>query len=481
MTPTKYIWGLTALVGMGGCDPSGAGDIVARVGDHELTVQQTVDLLAGNEQLPAQIDVVSAVAELWVDYVAVALEAREDTSFTRMDLTSVMQPQFDQEVINLLRDARVQVDTLLSEEELRELWEADPPGGSVQARHILVEFPPTASPSQRDSVFLFVEDLRARVLSGQDFGALAEEYSADSGSGSQGGDLGFFQRGQMVRPFEDAAFALQPGELSEPVESPFGVHLIQVTARENSSYADTRESFRIQVLTDRFRVADSLFVLEVDGVALIEVSDDAADAIQALAADPRKELSRRALRRVFADYKGGTVTAEDLNAYLAGRTEQFTRQIAAATKDELLELVKGLARTEFLLLEADAEGINVPAARQDSLTKITRDRLVELADMLGIRNIQAQEGETPDAAIDRVAIGILGEMLANRMNVITLDAVTGGLRNQFSAAVLQRALPEVVARIEELRGGTGIRPSVTTPSTEPATPPASDSAEAPGA
>lgn len=480
MTRKKYVLALAAIVGMGACDSSGTADIVARVADHELTIQQTVDLLAGNEELPAQVDVVNAIAELWVDYVAVALEAQQDTSFNRMDLTTVMQPQFDQEVLTLLRDTRVQVDTILSEEELRSLWEDDPPGGSVQARHILVDFPPTASPAQRDSVFLFVEGLKARVLSGEDFGRLAEEYSVDTGSGAQGGDLGSFQRGQMVRPFEDAAFALQPGELSDPVETPFGVHLIQVTGRENPSYADTRETFRVQVLTEKFRVADSLFVLEVDESALIEVDEEAADAAKAFAEDTNLKLNRRASRRVFAEYEGGTVTAEDLRVYMVGRTEQFKRQVAEATTEQLLELVRGLARTEYLLLGAAEEGIEVPAARQDSLTAVTRARLIELSDMLGLRHIQAQDSETPDEAIDRVALTIIGDMLANRRNVITLDAVTGGLREEFAAVIVDRALPEVVSRVGDLRGGAGAVPLVTTPAPETEVPPTPDSAGAPG-
>lgn len=477
MTRMKYAWALVAVAGMSACESSGAGDVVARVGDHALTVQQTVDLLASNEQLPAQVDVVSSIAELWVDYVAVAIEAKEDTSFARMDLTALMQPQFDQEVINLLRDTRVQVDTMLSEEELRELWEADPPGGSVRASHILVEFPPTASPSQRDSVFRFVQGLKERVLSGEDFGKLAERYSADAGSGTQGGDLGFFQRGQMVRPFEEAAFALQPGELSEPVESPFGLHLIQVTDRKAPSYEDTREAFRAQLLTARFRVADSLFVLEVDEAAQIEVDEEAAEAVQALARDPNRKLSRRTSRRVFAKYEGGTLTAGDLHLYMAGRTDQFTQQVAAAPDDQLLDLVKGLARTEFLLMMAAGEGIEVAPARQDSLTEITRARLVELSDMLGIRQIQPQDDETLDAAIDRVVLGILGEMLANRMNVISLDAVTGGIREELGAVVVQRALASVATRVGELRSGNGAAPSVTTPTPEVAIPPTSDSAD----
>src|SRR5947209_10241506 len=72
------------------------------------------------------------------------------------------------------------------------------------------------------------EDLLKRVRAGEDFTALAKEFSEDPGSRAQGGDLGWFGRGQMIKEFEDAAFALKRGEVSGVVESPFGYHIIKV-------------------------------------------------------------------------------------------------------------------------------------------------------------------------------------------------------------------------------------------------------------
>jgi parvulin-like peptidyl-prolyl isomerase len=76
------------------------------------------------------------------------------------------------------------------------------------------------------------QTLRARILAGEDFATLAAEYSDDSGSAVNGGDLGWFGRGAMVAPFEEAAFALEPGQISEPVRTDFGYHLIEVVERD---------------------------------------------------------------------------------------------------------------------------------------------------------------------------------------------------------------------------------------------------------
>lgn len=86
----------------------------------------------------------------------------------------------------------------------------------VRASHILV-------PTEQEA-----RDLKARMENGEDFGQLAQQHS-QCPSGRSGGDLGFFGKGMMVPEFEKAAFASQLNEVSEPVKTQFGYHLIKVT------------------------------------------------------------------------------------------------------------------------------------------------------------------------------------------------------------------------------------------------------------
>lgn len=99
---------------------------------------------------------------------------------------------------------------------------------TVRARHILVKAPKDATEAEKAESGKKAEEILKRIKAGEDFAELASEFSDDKGSKSKGGDLGFFPRGRMAKPFEDAAFSLKPGEVSDIVETKFGYHIIKL-------------------------------------------------------------------------------------------------------------------------------------------------------------------------------------------------------------------------------------------------------------
>lgn len=104
----------------------------------------------------------------------------------------------------------------------------------VQARHILIKTADDATDAQKAEAREKIEAVRKKAVSGEDFAELAKTYS-EGPSNARGGDLGYFSRGQMVKPFEDVAFALENDEISEVVETQFGYHIIQVTDHQQAS------------------------------------------------------------------------------------------------------------------------------------------------------------------------------------------------------------------------------------------------------
>ncbi|MCM3536440.1 peptidylprolyl isomerase [Priestia endophytica] len=119
--------------------------------------------------------------------------------------------------INLLRKKAATADIKVSDKELKEAYKAKKP--ELKASHILVKDEKTA------------QEVEKKLKDGEDFAKLAKEYSQD-GSAQSGGDLGYFKSGQMVAEFEEAAQKLKVGEISDPVKTQYGYHIIKLTDKK---------------------------------------------------------------------------------------------------------------------------------------------------------------------------------------------------------------------------------------------------------
>ncbi len=150
----------------------------------------------------------------------------------------------------------------VSEEEIRSAYETEraaaPPEEERRSRHILLE---TGDGRTAEEAVAALQDIRERVAGGESFADIAAEVSEDSGSAGDGGDLGFAGRGIFDPAFEDALFALEaPGDVSEPVETEFGYHLIQLEAVRENDYPDF-ETMR-QEVEQRLRRAQAELLFE---------------------------------------------------------------------------------------------------------------------------------------------------------------------------------------------------------------------------
>lgn len=136
--------------------------------------------------------------------------------------------------IRSLIEKEVAGDVAVSEAESRTFYDAHPDyfkqPERVKASHILIKQTPEATESEKKAAQKKIEAARQRLAKGEAFAGLAREIS-EGPSAPRGGDLGTFGRGQMVKPFETAAFALAPGEISDVVTTRFGLHLIKVNEK----------------------------------------------------------------------------------------------------------------------------------------------------------------------------------------------------------------------------------------------------------
>ena len=142
----------------------------------------------------------------------------------------------------------------------------------VQASHILIKVDPKADDSQKAAARKKIKEIQQKVKKGDDFAALAKEYSQGPSS-TKGGDLGYFSRGQMVGPFEKAAFALTPGQVSDIVETRFGYHLIKVTGKKPETtvpYADVEGKLQEYLKQRKVQEQLDLYVERLKGKAKVE-------------------------------------------------------------------------------------------------------------------------------------------------------------------------------------------------------------------
>jgi peptidyl-prolyl cis-trans isomerase C len=141
-------------------------------------------------------------------------------------------------VISKMMDAEVSTTPGASDAEAKEFYEKNPDKfkqpEQVRASHILIRVDENADAAAKQKALAKIQALLKRAKAGEDFAALAKQNSQD-GSAAQGGDLNYFGRGQMVPAFDEAAFKLKPGEISDVVTTQFGYHIIKVTDHKDAS------------------------------------------------------------------------------------------------------------------------------------------------------------------------------------------------------------------------------------------------------
>jgi peptidyl-prolyl cis-trans isomerase C len=226
-----------------------ASTVVARVGDTEITLGHVI---AARSRLPEQFQSVPD-AQLYQGVVTQLIRQQALADTVQGELPDGLRYAIENETRGLLAASRIEDLTppAPTEEEVRAAYEARfadvEEAREFNASHILVE-------SQAEAQVLIAD-----LEDGADFGELARERSTGP-SGPNGGQLGWFGEGQMVPAFEEAVAGLEPGDVSEPVETQFGWHVIRLNDRRNVS-APPLEQVRPQIEAD---LREGAFTAEVE-------------------------------------------------------------------------------------------------------------------------------------------------------------------------------------------------------------------------
>ncbi len=173
---------------------------------------------------------------------------------------------------------------VVEEEAIRELYEERKNTLKAEeerhARHILIMMQGPLEKAEATAKEK-LEIVQKKLAAGEDFGAVAKEFSDDPGSAGKGGDLGVFPRGVMVSKFEDAVFYMQEGEVSEPVRTEFGYHIIQlleIHPEKQLPFAQAREKLEKEL---RLQEAENLFFQQVDTIT--NLAYESPDSLETVA------------------------------------------------------------------------------------------------------------------------------------------------------------------------------------------------------
>lgn len=197
----------------------------------------------------------------------------------------------------------------------------------VQASHILVDTLESA------------KDVEAKLQAGGDFAALAKEYSLDAGTRDKGGELGWFGRGQMVKEFEDAAFGLQIGQTSQPIQTSYGYHIIRVTDRKEArtpTLAEVRDQVAADYVKDETTRRVEAWYKDLYKAKNVDIKIDVVRAF--LLQEESVDLGLAEFERLQAE---GTSTDEYVPYYIG----QIYENKASSLQTELTELGKLTAPT----------------------------------------------------------------------------------------------------------------------------------------
>jgi peptidyl-prolyl cis-trans isomerase C len=246
-------------------------DILNNLIDRELLYQEsqkknaTIDAEEVNNQLKSIKDRFPSQAEF-------------ENTLGQLDLTEAdVKSQLERNIaIRNLIDKTVTQKINVSDEETKAFYEANPnlfkQSEQVKASHILIKVDPGATDTQKAQARIEIVQIKQKLKNGQDFAAFAKEYSQGPSS-VNGGDLGFFGRGQMVKPFEDAAFALKPNEVSDIVETRFGYHLIKVVDKKPGgmmTYAEVKDQIGRRLKRKKIEQEAKLYIENLKKDAKIE-------------------------------------------------------------------------------------------------------------------------------------------------------------------------------------------------------------------
>lgn len=365
---------------------SAHADVVARAAGQELTAGHLAELLAPQKAVQLRREVLDRIADLWVDYELLGQAVANGDSLT--DTATVMAaswPAVMQRLANQLHDSLITSKATLTGQQVDSAFNT---GSERWLDHILVAVKLDTTAEVRAAKRRIAEGYLAQLRAGTPFARVAAK-SDDKATAVNGGSLGLVGRGVLVKAFEDAGWALAPGQTSDIVETAFGYHIIRRPALD-----EIRDSFAVRLKEIEIGRRDSVFLDSLANRSGIKVRGSAPATLRSVVNDAR---SAKSSGRVLATYTGGKLTASGMARWLQAFPSQTRGMVLQADDSTLREFVRSIARNEVLLEMVKTRGLTLSAAQRDTIIERFRSDIGSLETAMGI----APESLAADTAAHR--------------------------------------------------------------------------------
>ncbi|MCS7149767.1 MAG: peptidylprolyl isomerase [Caldimicrobium sp.] len=213
--------------------------VLAEVGPYKLFESDVMEIMKNDPQIKEILklrpelkdQVEKTIVERWINISLLAIGAKGE----KLDTQPLVKKKLEEAGKMILAEELLQRELQklnITEREMQEFYEKNKDQykepEAVKLRHILIFVPQNADNKTREKAFTRAKQIRSQLLKGAKFEELAKIHSDDTASREKGGDLGTLRRGETMPEFEDKVFNLKPGEISNPIASPFGYHIVKV-------------------------------------------------------------------------------------------------------------------------------------------------------------------------------------------------------------------------------------------------------------
>ena len=368
-------WVLAVLTGgallAGGDRFAARSDVAALVGDHQLSAERVAGIMGKSGGGPT-VQAAEFISNLWLDYSLFAralAEGKIKTDSTTVE--QVLWPTLATARVRMWRDSVQAKRAKLGPNAADSAFAA---GTERVFQHIiLIPTGPTAADTAKAKKQ--IDGVLVRVKGGAIFGDVAKEVSAD-GSKNDGGFLPFGPKGQFVKEFEDAAWALNPGDISPVVKSQFGFHIIR-----RPPLAEAKQRVEQVLIQKTSGKIDSAYIGELSAAANLKVSSGAGAAMKTAIAYPE---GARGSKQTLVSLKSGDVTLGDFVRWTAMFPLQAKMQIRNANDSLLGEFAKDLAYRTMMLRAADSAGMKLAGPMRQFAQMRYQQAVDQLRNELGL-------------------------------------------------------------------------------------------------